>query len=42
MQGTLDLFILRVLALGPHHGHGVAMPIQTRSGRTLIVDHGSL
>ena len=42
LQGTLDLLILRVLALGSHHGHGIAMAIQTRSGDTLLVDHGSL
>lgn len=42
LQGTLDLLVLRVLALGPHHGHGVAIAIQTRSGHTLLVDHGSL
>lgn len=42
LQGTLDLLVLRVLALGPHHGHGIAIAIQTRSGDTLLVDHGSL
>lgn len=42
LQGTLDLLILRVLALGSHHGHGVALAIQARSGDTLLVDHGSL
>ena len=42
LQGTLDLLILRILALGTHHGHGIAMAIQTRSGDTLLVDHGSL
>jgi transcriptional regulator len=42
LQGTLDLLVLRVLALGPHHGHGIAMAISTRSGETLLVDHGSL
>src|SRR3954468_17202277 len=42
LQGTLDLLILRVLALGAHHGHGIALAIQTRSGHTLLVDHGSL
>src|ERR1043166_7091290 len=41
-QGTLDLLILRTLALGPHHGHGISLAIQTRSGETLLVDHGSL
>ncbi|HEU4994002.1 MAG TPA: PadR family transcriptional regulator [Gemmatimonadaceae bacterium] len=42
LQGTLDLLILRILALGSHHGHGIAMAILTRSGDTLLVDHGSL
>ena len=42
LQGTLDLLILRILALGPHHGHGITLAIQTRSGDTLLVDHGSL
>ena len=42
LQGTLDLLILRILALGPHHGQGIARVIQTRSGDTLLVDHGSL
>jgi PadR family transcriptional regulator len=42
LQGTLDLLILRILALGPHHGQGIARVIQHRSGDTLLVDHGSL
>lgn len=42
LQGTLDLLVMRVLALGQHHGHGIALAIQTRSGHTLLVDHGSL
>jgi transcriptional regulator len=42
LQGTLDLLILRVLALGTHHGHGIVLAIGTRSGDTLLVDHGSL
>ena len=42
LQGTLDLLVLRVLELGPHHGHGVALAIEARSGNTLLVDHGSL
>jgi PadR family transcriptional regulator PadR len=41
-QGTLDLLILRTLALGRHHGHGITLAIQHSSGRTLLVDHGSL
>src|SRR3712207_9543960 len=42
LQGTLDLLVLRILTLGPHHGHGIALAIQSRSGDTLLVDHGSL
>lgn len=42
LQGTLDLLVLRVLAYAPHHGHGIALAIQSRSGQTLLVDHGSL
>ena len=42
LQGTVDLLILRILALGAHHGHGIAMAILARSGHTLLVDHGSL
>ena len=42
LQGTLDLLILRVLALEPHHGHGITLAIQARSGDSLLVDHGSL
>ena len=42
LQGTLDLLVLRILSLGQHHGHGIATAISTRSGATLLVDHGSL
>src|SRR5213080_2276515 len=42
LQGTLDLLVLRILALGAHHGHGIALAIQSRSGHTLLIDHGSL
>lgn len=42
LQGTLDLLVLRVLALAPHHGHGIVLAIKVRSGDALIVDHGSL
>ena len=42
LQGTLDLLILRILALGQHHGHGIVLAIKARSGDTLLVDHGSL
>jgi len=42
LQGTLDLLILRTLALGPQHGQGIARTIQDQSDNVLIVDHGSL
>src|SRR5689334_19593111 len=42
LQGTLGLLVLRILALGPHHGQGIARVIQQRSGDTLLIDHGSL
>ena len=42
LQGTLDLLILRTLALGPHHGHGIALAIGASSNQALLVDHGSL
>ena len=42
LQGTLDLLILRTLARGPHHGHGIALGIQHSSNQALLVDHGSL
>ena len=42
LQGTLDLLILRTLALGPHHGQGIARTIQRQSEEAFLVDHGSL
>lgn len=42
LQGTLDLLILKMLLLGPHHGQGVARAIQRQSDDTFLVDHGSL
>jgi PadR family transcriptional regulator len=42
LQGTLDLLILRTLALGPAHGHTIAHAIEQRSEDVLQVEHGSL
>jgi PadR family transcriptional regulator, regulatory protein PadR len=42
LQGTLDLLILKTLALGPCHGQGVARLIQRQSQEVFLVDHGSL
>lgn len=42
LQGTLDLLILKILALGAVHGQGVARLIQRQSEEAFLVDHGSL
>src|ERR1043166_6447943 len=42
LQGTLDLLILKTLALGPAHGHTIAYAIEHRSEEVLQVEHGSL
>jgi PadR family transcriptional regulator len=42
LQGTLDLLILKTLALGPAHGHTIAHAIERRSDEVLQVEHGSL
>jgi PadR family transcriptional regulator PadR len=41
-QGTLDLLILRVVALAPVHGYAVAQRIQQISKEALQVQQGSL
>jgi PadR family transcriptional regulator, regulatory protein PadR len=41
-QGTLDLLILRTLALGPRHGWDIAERIQQISESALQVQQGSL
>ena len=42
LQGTLDLLILKTVALGPAHGHTIAHVIAHRSEEVLQVEHGSL
>ena len=42
LQGTLDLLILKTLALGPMHGWGVSQRIQQISEDVLRVTQGSL
>ena len=42
LQGTLDLLILKTLAVGPAHGHTIAHVIERRSDDVLQVEHGSL
>jgi transcriptional regulator len=41
-QGTLDLLILRVAALGPIHGYAIAQRLQQVSRDVLQVQQGSL
>ena len=42
LQGTLDLLILKTLALGPMHGWGISLRIQQVSDDVLQVNQGSL
>jgi PadR family transcriptional regulator, regulatory protein PadR len=42
LQGTLDLLILRTLALEPMHGWGIAQRIQQVSKDALLIGQGSL
>jgi transcriptional regulator len=41
-QGTLDMLILQVVALGPIHGYAIAQRIQQISRDVLQVQQGSL
>jgi len=42
LQGTLDLLVLKTLALAPAHGHTIAHAIEHQSDDVLQVEHGSL
>lgn len=42
LQGTLDLLILRILALGPNHGWGISNRIRQMSREGLSASQGSL
>ena len=42
LQGTLDVLILKTLALEPMHGWGIALRIQQISNDVLQVGQGSL
>ena len=41
-QGTLDMLILKVIALEPIHGYGIAQRLQQISNDVLQVQQGSL
>jgi PadR family transcriptional regulator PadR len=42
LQGTLDVLILKVVALGSIHGYAIAQRLQQMSGAVLQVPQGSL
>ncbi|MFC5864310.1 PadR family transcriptional regulator [Acidicapsa dinghuensis] len=42
VQGTLEMLILKTLALQPMHGYGVALRIEQVSGGVFRVNPGSL
>lgn len=42
LQGTLEMLVLKTLALEPLHGWGIALRIQLMSGNVFLVTQGSL
>jgi transcriptional regulator len=42
LQGTLDMLVLKVVALGPVHGYAIAQRLQQMSRDVLQVQQGSL
>ena len=42
LQGTLDMLVMKTLALEPMHGWGIAQRIQQTSSDVLCVNQGSL
>ncbi len=42
LQGTLDMLILKTVALGPIHGYGISLRIQQVTQDVLRVRQGSL
>ena len=42
LQGTLDMLILKIVALGPVHGYGISHRIRQISKEVLQVQQGSL
>ena len=41
-QGTLDMLVLKALALGPMHGYGIGLRIQQMAEDMLQVEEGTL
>jgi transcriptional regulator len=42
LQGTLDVLVLKIVALGPVHGYAIAQRLQQMSQDVLQVQQGSL
>src|SRR5262245_49048895 len=42
LQGTLEVLILRSLALGPNHAYGISQFLKQESEHEFLVDNGSL
>ncbi len=42
LQGTLDMLVLKTLALGPMHGWGISQRLQQISRDVLQINQGSL
>ena len=42
LQGTLEVLILRSLALGPNHAYGISQILKRESDEEFLVDNGSL
>ena len=42
LQGTLDVLVLKIVALGPAHGYAIAQRLQQMSRDVLHVQQGSL
>jgi PadR family transcriptional regulator PadR len=42
LPGTLDMLVLKTLAIGPQHGYGIARRIEQVSQEVLQVEEGSL
>lgn len=42
LQGTLDVLILKILALGPNHGWGISTRLRQISKDSLATSQGSL
>lgn len=42
LPGTLDMLVLKVLAVGPMHGYGLAQQLALQSDEVFRVEEGSL